>query len=673
MEFRVPSSPATAVILTALEVEHRAVLRQLGKYAAEDVSGTRFHVGRFGRWRVTVAEVGAGNASAAATATRAIEHFKATIALFVGVAGGIKDVAIGDVVVGTKVYGYESGKETAEGFKVRPDLLNGAYGLVQSARSIRQGTTWKKRLDPSLNHENPKIFIAPIAAGEKVVASATAPTAEFINNHYGDAVAVEMEGRGFLEGVHISHPVQGGVVRGISDLLSGKSAADKAGSQELASDAASAVAFEILAQIRPPPIDPKRRTILYAIATALLVGWWASMYYEARQNADVIFKQDGVLGDQLAYRILSLTAEERLKERMPEGSTIIGRFGSLEKFFSVVAFRPFPLQVRPAPGWNPPQPDKISIQSDYDRWRTNRESSGPRILIETPETHYTGDLEELNKCRAAAKAQGGRNGTIPVPPFEAIGSIDPPSACWLFLEPKRSSMTITELLDKADRMGAWHYTNYFKPSPYVWYVAQTTKGVVSNINSYVWDERLYFSREVFPALSIEADDCEKFVIQTCVVYSRAPIVTAGTPQVRDQLPVDQDMVTTSALRSDQLYLIADIPSHDYVKSLTIIFPLNLDMSRYMEMVRMAEPFYWFHLQALKSIRDVPITINLQDRELTKLEFTNRIWFQSASSAALFGTKLSVSSLELGIVLLAIMAIDGSLSFFRSIQRRAEMT
>lgn len=88
---------------------------------------------------------------------------------------------------------------------------------------------------------------------------------------------------------------------------------------------------------------------------------------------------------------------------------------------------------------------------------------------------------------------------------------------------------------------------------------------------------------------------------------------------------------------------------------------------------MAEPFYWFHLQALKSIRDVPITINLQDRELTKLEFTNRIWFQSASSAALFGTKLSVSSLELGIVLLAIMAIDGSLSFFRSIQRRAEMT
>ncbi len=55
-----------------------------------------------------------------------------------------------------------------------------------------------------------------------------------------------MEGRGFLEAVHISHPVRGCVVRGISDLLSGKANADEAGSQQRAADAASAVAFEIL-------------------------------------------------------------------------------------------------------------------------------------------------------------------------------------------------------------------------------------------------------------------------------------------------------------------------------------------------------------------------------------------------------------------------------------------
>ena len=44
-----------------------------------------------------------------------------------------------------------------------------------------------------------------------------------------------------------------GVVRGISDLLSGKTDADLSGTQELAADAASAAAFEILHGLVPPP------------------------------------------------------------------------------------------------------------------------------------------------------------------------------------------------------------------------------------------------------------------------------------------------------------------------------------------------------------------------------------------------------------------------------------
>ena len=58
-----------------------------------------------------------------------------------------------------------------------------------------------------------------------------------------------MEGRGFLEGVHLNADVRAGVVRGISDLLDGKTDADRAGSQQRAADAASAVAFEILAAL----------------------------------------------------------------------------------------------------------------------------------------------------------------------------------------------------------------------------------------------------------------------------------------------------------------------------------------------------------------------------------------------------------------------------------------
>ncbi len=241
-----PGQKTIAVILTALEVETRAVLRQLGRFTNETVSGTGFFKGQFEGRDVAVAEVGPGNVSAAAIAARALGHYRPDVAMFVGVAGGVKDVAIGDVVVGTKVYGYESGKEAAGGFKTRPDVMNTAHDLEQRARSLRQREDWKNRLDPEVDHKASAIFVGPIAAGEKVVASTRSATARLIREHYGDALAVEMEGRGFLEAIHISHPVRGCVVRGISDLLSGKANADEAGSQQRAADAASAVAFEIL-------------------------------------------------------------------------------------------------------------------------------------------------------------------------------------------------------------------------------------------------------------------------------------------------------------------------------------------------------------------------------------------------------------------------------------------
>lgn len=238
-----------AVILTALDVETRRVLRHLPKVSETHVRDTVFHVGVFGNWRVAVAEVGAGNIRAALIASRAIDYFDPEVALFVGVAGGIKDVAVGDAVVAIKVYGYESGKETSRGFEPRGEVYVTAYALEQRARAIRLSTEWKSRLDPEVPHSEPRIFLGAIAAGEKVVATARGPIATYLRKQYSDALAVEMEGRGFLEGIHINAPVKGGVIRGISDLLSGKVAADAGGSQMKAADVASAIAFEILATL----------------------------------------------------------------------------------------------------------------------------------------------------------------------------------------------------------------------------------------------------------------------------------------------------------------------------------------------------------------------------------------------------------------------------------------
>lgn len=241
-----------AVVLTALGLEYKAVRTHLSNLREETHHGTVYEHGEFSAsdgsiWEAYIAEIGAGNSGAARETERVISRFDPEIAVLVGVAGGLKDVSIGDVVVATKVYGYEAGKAKRE-FYPRPQVHDTAYELQQRARAEARRDDWFKRVG-NASRRKFQVFIAPIASGEKVLASRLAALSKFLRANYGDALAIEMEGWGFLEAVHANHDVRGLIVRGISDLVDGKSKADAAGSQVRAVRHASAFVFEVLSKL----------------------------------------------------------------------------------------------------------------------------------------------------------------------------------------------------------------------------------------------------------------------------------------------------------------------------------------------------------------------------------------------------------------------------------------
>jgi nucleoside phosphorylase len=127
-------------IVTALDLETEAVLRHLGNDRTEEVdpNGTVYYRGTFEDYDVVVVEAGAGNTSTAVLTAVAAAHLRPEVSLFVGVGGGVKDVKLGDVVVATKVYGYEVGKATGGGFLPRADVGRGAHALTRALSCWRR-------------------------------------------------------------------------------------------------------------------------------------------------------------------------------------------------------------------------------------------------------------------------------------------------------------------------------------------------------------------------------------------------------------------------------------------------------------------------------------------------------------------------------------------------------
>jgi adenosylhomocysteine nucleosidase len=239
-------SDGVVVMLTALDVEYEAVRRKVtNPRLRKHHRGTRFEVGCVGdsAHRVALGLVGKGNHAAAVLAERAIEEFSPTAVVFVGVAGALKDhVSLGDVVVATHVYAYHGGTSEDDGLKARPRVWEADHGASQIAHHVKRAERWRSNAPYGTTSE---VHFGAIAAGEVVHYSRISREARWIQQHYNDAYAIEMEAAGVAQAGHLSGaPVA--VVRGISDRADNeKSTCDADNWQERAADNAASFAVEL--------------------------------------------------------------------------------------------------------------------------------------------------------------------------------------------------------------------------------------------------------------------------------------------------------------------------------------------------------------------------------------------------------------------------------------------
>jgi nucleoside phosphorylase len=248
-----PSARVSVVVATALALEFVAVEGLLTDFVERvGPEGTVYRVGYLatptGRVVVAIVQTGTGNTTAAIEAERSIQLFHPTYFLFVGIAGGIKDVGLGDVVAASKIYAYESGKSHDQ-FLPRPEVTMSGHALVQRAMAVARDGAWVKRIastNSDISSPTIRAFVGPIAAGEKVLASRTSGIVTLLKSNYSDALAVEMEGYGAMRAAFAHAGVQALVIRGISDSIAGKSESDRRGWQEKAAAHAAAFAAEVI-------------------------------------------------------------------------------------------------------------------------------------------------------------------------------------------------------------------------------------------------------------------------------------------------------------------------------------------------------------------------------------------------------------------------------------------
>ena len=237
---------ARAVILTATQAEYNAVcyhLKEIQPYPCNDEQFRGdvedYYKGQFDDangtlWQVIVAKTESRNVGASIETGKTIHCFNPEIIFFVGTAGGIKtkDLKIGYVVVPEMAYNVDSGHENPESwfrsiFVPDPRIEKSDTNVLRIAVHCSSQNLWKERIEDKTTCEHePQVLIGQVATTSRTIKTRRSPTFKIIRKHFGDALALEQEGYGFLQAARSAN-TPALVIRGIADFIEGKDEAEK--------------------------------------------------------------------------------------------------------------------------------------------------------------------------------------------------------------------------------------------------------------------------------------------------------------------------------------------------------------------------------------------------------------------------------------------------------------
>ena len=195
-------------ILGAMEIEIKPLLEKLPKYEVVEYANNKYYTAEYQGHQLIIAYSKIGKVFSAMTATIMIEHFGAGVLLFTGVAGGLQELKVGDLIAATATvqhdvditaFGYPYGK-----IPISEVQIETSKDLLSKAQLVA------KELELDLQ-------TGVIATGDQFVHSTERK--DFVIREFA-AKAIEMEG-GSVNLVCKEFGVPSLILRSISDTADG--------------------------------------------------------------------------------------------------------------------------------------------------------------------------------------------------------------------------------------------------------------------------------------------------------------------------------------------------------------------------------------------------------------------------------------------------------------------